>query len=60
MAGVKRLQRKSFSANDDIINTSPAKWPGNLDTCISSVGSQKLVSLILTFFRRDKKLNNFR
>ena len=31
MAGVKRLQRKSFSANDDIINTSPAKWPGNLD-----------------------------
>ena len=29
-------------------------------TCyISSVGSQKLVSLIFTFFRRDKKLNNF-
>ena len=26
---------------------------------ISSVGSQKLVSLIFTFFRREKKLNDF-
>ena len=26
---------------------------------ISSDGSKKLVSLIFTFFRRDKKLNNF-
>ena len=31
---------------------------GNNYDIISSVGSQKLVSLIFAFFRRDKKLNN--
>ena len=30
-----------------------------LKKSISSVRSQKLVSLIFTFFKRDKKLNNF-
>ncbi|KAL3867333.1 hypothetical protein ACJMK2_044544 [Sinanodonta woodiana] len=28
MAGVRRHRRRSISGSDDVINTSPAKWPG--------------------------------
>ena len=45
MAGVKRLQRRSFSANDDIINTSPSKWPGNLNACIFFESTDLIVIL---------------
>ena len=30
MSGVKKLRCKSITSADDIVNTSPAKWPGNI------------------------------
>lgn len=57
MSGVKRLRSKSITSADDIVNTSPGKWPGMYpEISINPLKNSNFSIMLLVKSMSDKKL----